>query len=88
MLAVLLTSTESNANGLKRLPSHVSPDVAAEIRREISSILRQRKGGKGEFPCQFFSDCVTFALPSGILFIIVYSFGIITGQKLLFLKVI
>lgn len=68
MLAVLLTSTESNANGLKRLPSHVCPDVAAEIRREISSILRQRKGGKGEFPCQFFSDCVTFALPSGIVF--------------------
>lgn len=69
MLAVLLTSTESNAKGLKRLPSHVCPDVAAEIRREISSILRQRKGGKGEFPCQFFSDCVTFALPSGILFL-------------------
>ena len=68
MLAVLLASTESNAKGLKRLPSHVSPDLAAEIRREISSIFRQRKSGKGEFPCQFISDCVTFALPSGNLY--------------------
>jgi ubiquitin thioesterase ZRANB1 len=62
MLAVLLTSTESATNCTKRLPSHISPDLAADIRRLISASLRQRKG---EFPCQIMSECVTFSLPTG-----------------------
>lgn len=63
MLAVLLTSTESATNCKKRLPSHISPDLAADIRRLISASLRQRKG---EFPCQIMSESVTFSLPTGI----------------------
>lgn len=62
MLAVLLTSTESATNCTKRLPSHISPDLAADIRRLISASLRQKKG---EFPCQIMSECVTFSLPTG-----------------------
>ncbi len=44
------------------MPSHVSPDIASEILREISASLRQRKG---DFPCYFVSDMATFALPAG-----------------------
>ena len=62
MLAVLLTATDVAAKSVKRLPCHASPDLALDIRRHIASSLRQRKG---DFPCFFFSDCVTFALPAG-----------------------
>ena len=62
MLAVLLTSTEAAAKAVKRVPSHVCPDLAADLRREISASLRQRKG---DFPCYFLTECVTFALPAG-----------------------
>ena len=62
MLAVLLTATDVAAKAVKRLPSHSSPDLATDIRREILSSLRQRKG---DFPCFFVADCVTFALPTG-----------------------
>lgn len=64
MLALLLTSTEAASCSKKRLPSHISPDLAADIRRLISASLRQRKG---EFPCQIMSECVTFYLPTGKL---------------------
>ncbi|XP_021371866.1 ubiquitin thioesterase ZRANB1-like [Mizuhopecten yessoensis] len=63
MLAALLTSTEAPSKAVKRLPSHLSADLASEIRREILAMLRQRKG---EFPCQFLTDCVTFAIPTGV----------------------
>ncbi|XP_041370674.1 ubiquitin thioesterase ZRANB1-like [Gigantopelta aegis] len=63
MLAVLLTATDVAAKAVKRLPSHSSPDLAMDIRREILSSLRQRKG---DFPCFFLADCVTFALPTDI----------------------
>ncbi|XP_046358529.1 ubiquitin thioesterase zranb1-like [Haliotis rufescens] len=63
MLAVLLTATDVAAKAVKRLPAHTSPDLATDIRREIASSLRQRKG---DFPCFFFTDCVTFALPTDI----------------------
>ncbi|XP_060074323.1 ubiquitin thioesterase ZRANB1-like [Ylistrum balloti] len=63
MLAALLTSTETPSKAVKRLPSHLSADLASEIRREILAMLRQRKG---EFPCQFLTDCVTFAIPTGV----------------------
>lgn len=63
MLAVLLAATDAAAKAVKRLPCHASPDLASDIRREIASSLRQRKG---DFPCFFFTDCVTFALPADI----------------------
>lgn len=63
MLAALLSSTESDIKAIKRLPSHLNPDLATEIRREISAMLRHRKG---DFPCFFVTDQATFAIPSGI----------------------
>ncbi|XP_050396269.1 ubiquitin thioesterase zranb1 [Patella vulgata] len=64
LLAVLLTATDVASKAVKRLPSHSSPDTASDIRREIASLLRQRKG---DFPCFFYTDCVTFALPADIV---------------------
>ena len=62
MLAVLLSVTDMAAKGKKRVPSHVSPDVAAEILREVAVSVRQRKG---DFPCYFLTDLTTFSLPAG-----------------------
>lgn len=62
MLAVLLSTTDVATKGKKRVPSHVSPDIAAEILREIAVSLRQRKG---DFPCYFLTDLATFSLPAG-----------------------
>lgn len=56
----------SNVNArpvAKRVPSDVNRYLAAEIRRHISSSLKQRKG---DFPCYFVSEFVTFALPGGM----------------------
>lgn len=75
ILAVLLTATDVAAKATKRLPSHVSPDIAADIKREISSSLRQRKG---DFPCFFVTDAVTFALPTGT-----YSFCVLSHVHIL-----
>ncbi|CAH1258163.1 ZRANB1 [Branchiostoma lanceolatum] len=63
LLAVLLTSTEVASHAVKRVPSHVSPDCAADIRREVAGGLRQRKG---DFPCYFLTEMVTFALPAEV----------------------
>lgn len=63
LLAVLLTATDMASKVVKRLPSHSSPDLATDIRREISTYLRQRKG---DFPCYFFTEYATFALPNDI----------------------
>ncbi|XP_071947712.1 ubiquitin thioesterase zranb1-B-like [Antedon mediterranea] len=62
LLAVLLT-TDVSSHVVKRPPSQVCPDLAACIRKEISSNLRQRKG---DFPCYFATDIVTFTLPGEI----------------------
>ena len=62
MLAALLTATDVASKAKKRVPCHVCPDIAADIVRDISLSLRQRKG---DFPCYFVTDAVTFALPSG-----------------------
>ncbi|XP_070541181.1 ubiquitin thioesterase ZRANB1-like [Ptychodera flava] len=59
LLAVLLTP-EVASHALKRMPCHVSLDLAADIRRDIAGSLRQRKG---DFGCYFMTECVTFALP-------------------------
>ena len=62
MLAALLTATDVVAKAKKRVPSHVAPDIATDILREISMSLRQKKG---DFPCYFLSEIATFALPAG-----------------------
>ena len=62
MLAVLLTATDVAKKAKKRVPSHVAPDLAADILREISLAMRQRKG---DFPCYFLTDASTFVLPAG-----------------------
>lgn len=64
MLAVLLAATDAASKSVKRLPCHASPDLASDIRRHIASSLRQRKG---DFPCFYFSDFITFALPTEIV---------------------
>lgn len=63
MLAILLTATDMAAKGKKKVPSHVSPDLAADIIRGIATSLRQRKG---DFPCYFLTELATFALPADI----------------------
>ena len=61
LLAVLL-STDISAHAVKRPPSHVCPELASEIRREVAKSIRQRKG---DFPCYFVTDIITFILPAG-----------------------
>lgn len=46
----------------KCIPSMVCPELTEQIRREIASSLRQRKG---DFTCYFLTDLVTFTLPAG-----------------------
>ena len=61
VVALLLTASVTS-NTKKRLPPHTCPDLANEILRAVACSLRQRKG---EFPCFFFTESVTFALPGG-----------------------
>ena len=62
MLATLLSQIEGSGSGVKRVPSYVAPDLAADIRRHMASTVRQRKGS---FPCHFVTELTTFALPAG-----------------------
>ena len=62
MLAVLLTATEASAKASKRVPCMVCPDLATDIRRQVVTSIRQRKG---EFACSYLTDCATFSLPAG-----------------------
>jgi ubiquitin thioesterase ZRANB1 len=64
MLATLLSQIEGSGSGVKRVPSYVAPDLAADIRRHMASTVRQRKG---YFPCHFVTELTTFALPAGRL---------------------
>ena len=66
IMAALLTSTDAVSKARKRVPSYVAPDIAAELVREISSSLRQRKG---DFPCYFLMETSTFALPAGAVLV-------------------
>ena len=61
-LLTLLLTPEVATKAFKKVPSHVSPELAAEVRKEISHTLRQRKG---DWPCYFFTNQVTFALQAG-----------------------
>ncbi len=58
----ILLRPEVPARALKRLPSHVCPELAAAIRKQVAYSLRQKKGG---FHSLFFTDQVTFYLPGG-----------------------
>lgn len=71
LLTALLTATDVVKKAKKRVPSHVAPDLAREILRELSIGIRRRKG---DFPCYFLTDLSTFALPAGsiLLFIILF----------------
>lgn len=64
ILASLLAAPETVSKARKRVPSYMAPDIAAEIMRDISRAVRQRKG---DFPCYFLTDYSTFALPAGEL---------------------
>ncbi|KAF6031359.1 ZRANB1 [Bugula neritina] len=62
VVASLLTASVTSQSK-KRLPPHTCPDLANEILRTVACSLRQRKG---DFPCFFFTEVVTFALPGDI----------------------
>ncbi|XP_067928651.1 ubiquitin thioesterase zranb1-B-like [Watersipora subatra] len=62
IITLLLTASVTSQTK-KRLPPHTCPDLANEILRTVACSLRQRKGN---FPCFFFTECVTFALPGDI----------------------
>ena len=61
LLAIMLPH-EVSRKTFKRMPCHVSPDLAASVRKQAAQGLRQRKG---DWPCYFYTDLVTFTLPGG-----------------------
>ncbi|KAJ8360185.1 hypothetical protein SKAU_G00167100 [Synaphobranchus kaupii] len=61
MLAVLLTEVSQQA--AKCIPAMVCPELTEQIRREVAASLHQRKG---DLPCYFLTDLVTFTLPADI----------------------
>ncbi|XP_031350268.1 ubiquitin thioesterase trabid isoform X2 [Photinus pyralis] len=63
ILAILLSQIEGSGSGVKRVPSYVAPDLAADIRRHFASTIRQRKGS---FPCNYVTELPTFALPAEV----------------------
>ncbi|XP_072378198.1 ubiquitin thioesterase trabid [Diabrotica undecimpunctata] len=63
LLAVLLSQIEGSGSGVKRVPSYVAPDIAADIRRHFASTIRSRKGN---FPCNFVTEFPTFTLPAEV----------------------
>ncbi|RZF43518.1 hypothetical protein LSTR_LSTR013042 [Laodelphax striatellus] len=63
MLATLLSRIEGGGPGVKRVPSYVAPDLAADIRRHAAATLRHRKANP---PIPFFAELSTFALPAEI----------------------
>lgn len=67
----MLLIPETPHRSTKRLPSHICPELATTIRKNIAHSIRSRKG---EFMCPFFTELVTFSLPGGIqyLFFILY----------------
>ena len=70
-VVTLLLTASVTSQTKKRLPPHTCPDLANEILRTVACSLRQRKG---DFPCFFFTECVTYALPGGECDVIVILF--------------
>ncbi|XP_044003616.1 ubiquitin thioesterase trabid isoform X2 [Aphidius gifuensis] len=63
ILATLLSQIEGSGSGIKRMPSYIAPDLAAQIRRHVTNSIRLRKG---LLPCYFVTDVATFALPAEV----------------------
>uniref|UniRef100_A0A1B0DGQ4 ubiquitinyl hydrolase 1 n=1 Tax=Phlebotomus papatasi TaxID=29031 RepID=A0A1B0DGQ4_PHLPP len=63
MLPMLLAQISGSGPGIKRVPSYVAPDLAADIRRHFAAFLRIRKGA---FNCHYVNEHATFALPADI----------------------
>ena len=61
LLAIML-APQVVSQGKRRVPCLACPDLAGDIRRNIAHTMRQRKG---DWPCYFFTDQITFALPAG-----------------------
>lgn len=62
LLNILLTPV-ADRRAYKCLPSDAEPELAQDIREIVSMSIRQRKG---EWPCYFVTNIVTFALPAGL----------------------
>lgn len=60
MLTYLLTPAPVEAR--KRLPSHTNPELAANIRQQVSHSLCQHQG---DWACYFVTQLTTFILPKG-----------------------
>ncbi|XP_055907627.1 ubiquitin thioesterase trabid isoform X1 [Eupeodes corollae] len=60
MLPMLLAQISGSGPGIKRVPSYVAPDLAADIRRHFANTLRMRKS---LFNCHYVQEHATFALP-------------------------
>ncbi|KAF8767344.1 Ubiquitin thioesterase Zranb1 like protein [Argiope bruennichi] len=63
LLTLLLSHTEMTRPAAKRVPADISRTLASDIRHMIAASLKQRRG---EFPCYFVTECVTFSLPAEI----------------------
>ncbi|XP_068154279.1 LOW QUALITY PROTEIN: ubiquitin thioesterase trabid [Drosophila tropicalis] len=63
MLPMLLAQISGSGPGIKRVPSYVAPDLAADIRRHFANTLRLRKTG---LACHYVQKHATFALPAEI----------------------
>ncbi|KAH8268652.1 hypothetical protein KR026_011275 [Drosophila bipectinata] len=63
MLPMLLAQISGSGPGIKRVPSYVAPDLAADIRRHFANTLRLRKSG---LSCHYVQKHATFALPAEI----------------------
>lgn len=61
LLAYLLLPEVSN-HRIHCVPCLVCPELAKDIRKDVAHTMRQRKG---DWPCYFFTDQVTFVLPAG-----------------------
>ena len=69
ILRMLLIS-DAPHRASKKLPCHVCPELSTTIRKQLAHSIRSPKG---EFPCPFFTDMVTFSLPGGrFLFLLLY----------------
>lgn len=58
----MLLIPEAPHRSTRKLPSHICPELSLTIRKQLSHTIRTRKG---EFPCPFFTEIVTFSLPGG-----------------------
>lgn len=64
MLPMMLSQISGSGSGIKRVPSYVAPDLAADIRRQFSTLLRVSRNG--QFNCHYVKEHATFSLPSEI----------------------